>query len=184
MPKHSQHRKWLQNREDPMVTFVWVQLTLQLVCWVLPPAVCVGPQLSDSLSDRTNAHIVFSLSEASIYSYVLYWNTTLVILQNSLWRLNKKERKKEKSSRYLLRSFINNSIINIRIKVVLSHKVFNLVSLLIACYIMTTIWKLWILSITEFKIGHPKLCVGVLLFCSSGAQVEVRIYNPSWSFII
>lgn len=48
-----------------MGTLVWVQLTLQLVYWVLPPAVCAGPELSDLLSDRTNAHLVFSLSEAS-----------------------------------------------------------------------------------------------------------------------
>lgn len=62
-PKHSRCRKWLKNHEDAMVTFVWVQLTLQLVDWVLPPAVCVDPELPDPLSDeQTHA---FSLSEAS-----------------------------------------------------------------------------------------------------------------------
>lgn len=50
-----------------MLTLAWAQLTLQLGYWMLPPAVCVGPALSDSASDRTNTHtheVSFSLSEA------------------------------------------------------------------------------------------------------------------------
>lgn len=55
-----------QTQENPVLTSVWAQLTLQLSYWMLPPAVCVGPELSDSTSDRTNTHtrVSFSLSEA------------------------------------------------------------------------------------------------------------------------
>lgn len=55
-----------------MLTLAWAQLTLQLGYWMLPPAVCVGPALSDSASDRTNSHKSLTVRSFG-FKYIHIW---------------------------------------------------------------------------------------------------------------